>query len=236
MGNKEISWSLAFDDVLLRPAYSEVLPKDVDVSSYIAPSIRLQVPLVSAAMDTVTESRLAICIAQDGGLGFIHKNLKPTNQAKEVAKVKKSESGMILDPITVNPNQKLSDALAIMEEYSISGVPVTEEDGTIVGILTNRDLRFETDFTKLVSLVMTKDNLVTVKPGTSLEEAKILLHKHRIEKLLVVDDTRKLRGLITIKDIEKSKKNPLASKDSHGRLLVGAALGVGADFEERFEK
>jgi IMP dehydrogenase len=187
-------------------------------------------------LDTVTESRLAICIAQDGGLGFIHKNLKPDNQAKEVAKVKKSESGMILDPITVNPNQRLSDALAIMEEYSISGVPVTEEDGTIAGILTNRDLRFETDFTKLVSLVMTKENLVTVKPGTSIEEAKILLHKHRIEKLLVVDDTRKLRGLITIKDIEKSKKYPLASKDKHGRLLVGAALGVGPDFEERYEK
>ena len=236
MSDKEIPWSLTFDDVLLKPAYSEVLPKEVDVSTNLTSTIKLQVPLVSAAMDTVTESRLAICIAQDGGMGFVHKNLKPEDQAKEVLKVKKSESGMIQDPITVNPKQRLEDALSIMEEYSISGVPVTEEDGTIAGILTNRDLRFETDFSKTVSEVMTKDNLVTIKPGTSLDEAKILLHKHRIEKLLVVDDRRKLRGLITIKDIEKTKKYPLASKDRHGRLLVGAALGVGADFEERLEK
>lgn len=236
MSIKDIPWSLTFDDVLLKPSYSEILPKDVDVSSYLTSTVKLQVPLVSAAMDTVTESRLAISMAQEGGIGFIHKNLKPADQAKEVAKVKKSESGMIMDPITVHPENKLEQALAIMEEYSISGLPVTEEDGTIAGILTNRDIRFETDFSKKVSEVMTKENLVTVAPGTSSEEAKQLLHKHRIEKLLVVDKARKLTGLITIKDIEKTKKYPLASKDSLGRLLVGAALGVGADFEERLEK
>lgn len=232
----KISWSLTFDDVLLKPAYSEVLPKDVDVSSYLTSDIKLQTPLISSAMDTVTESRLAICIAQDGGIGFIHKNLSPSEQAREVIRVKKSESGMIMDPITVSPHQQLAHALQIMEEYSISGLPVTEEDGTIAGILTNRDIRFETDFTKKVGEVMTKDSLITVRPGTSLDQAKILLHEHRIEKLLVVDDNRKLTGLITIKDIEKTRKYPLASKDAHGRLLVGAALGVGADFEERLEK
>lgn len=231
-----IPWSLTFDDVLLRPSYSEVLPKEVDVSSYLTKNVKLNVPLVSAAMDTVTESRLAITIAQDGGMGFIHKNLSPSVQAIEVAKVKKSESGMIMDPITVSPEHRLENVLSLMEEYKISGLPVTEDDGTIAGILTNRDIRFETDFSKKVSEVMTKDNLITVPPGTSLEEAKVLLHKHRIEKLLVVDHNRKLTGLITIKDIEKSRKYPLASKDNHGRLLVGAALGVGTDFEERLEK
>lgn len=233
LNDKEISWALTFDDVLLKPNYSEVLPKEVNVSSFLTKSIALQVPLLSAAMDTVTESRLAISIAQEGGIGFIHKNLSPAEQAREVMKVKKSESGMILDPVTVNPNQLISDAIQIMEEFHISGLPVVYEDGTIAGILTNRDLRFETDFSKKISEVMTKDKLVTVSPGTSLEDAKFLLHKHRIEKLLVVDERNKLTGLITIKDIEKSKKYPNASKDIHGRLRVGAAIGVSKDFDER---
>jgi len=231
----EIPWSLTFDDVLLKPSYSDVLPRDVDVSTKLTKDINLQIPLVSAAMDTVTEHRLAICMAQDGGLGFIHKNLSPELQAAEVSRVKKSESGMIMDPITVNPDQQISDALVIMEEYSISGLPVTHPDGKIAGILTNRDLRFETDFSKPIHSIMTKENLITVPPGTSIEEAKILLHEHRIEKLLVVDSDRTLRGLITIKDIEKTKRYPNASKDSHGRLRVGAAVGVGLDFEERVE-
>jgi IMP dehydrogenase len=232
---KDISWSLTFDDVLLQPSMSEVLPREVDVSSRLTKDIVLQIPLLSAAMDTVTESRLAISMAQEGGLGFIHKNLSPKDQAGEVLRVKKSESGMIMDPVTVYPDQLISDALKIMQEFSISGLPVVHADGTIAGILTNRDLRFETDFSKSIKEVMTKDDLITISPGTGTEEAKHLLHKHRIEKLLVVDDNRKLRGLITIKDIEKAKRYPSASKDQHGRLQVGAALGVGADFEERLE-
>ncbi|HMO17486.1 MAG TPA: IMP dehydrogenase [Oligoflexia bacterium] len=230
---KEFPWSLTFDDVLLKPAMSDVLPKDVDVSTKLTSEISLQVPLISAAMDTVTEHRLAISIAQEGGIGFIHKNLSPADQSREVIRVKKSESGMIMDPITVRPDQKISDALSIMEEYSISGLPVTHPDGKIAGILTNRDLRFETKFDRKVCEIMTSEDLVTVPPGTSEEEAKALLHKHRIEKLLVVDNDKKLRGLITIKDIEKSKRYPNASKDSHGRLRVGAAVGVGFDFQER---
>jgi IMP dehydrogenase len=230
---REIPWSLTFDDVLLKPSYSEVLPKEVDISTHLTASVSLKIPLLSAPMDTVTESRLAISMAQEGGLGFIHKNLEPSEQAREVLKVKKSESGMIMDPVTVFPDQLISDAISIMEEYHISGLPVVHHDGTIAGILTNRDLRFETDFSKKIEQVMTKENLVTVPPGTGLEAAKQLLHEHRIEKLLVVDEQRKLRGLITIKDIEKAKRYPHASKDEHGRLRVGAALGVGADFEER---
>lgn len=227
--------ALTFDDVLLKPAYSNVIPKDTDVTSKLTNDITLQIPLISAAMDTVTESRLAISIAQEGGAGVIHKNITPEIQATEVRRVKKSESGMIVDPITVRPEQQIADALSIMREYSISGLPVIHQDGKIVGIVTNRDLRFETDFEKKISEVMTSENLVTIAPGTGLEDAKVLLHKHRIEKLLVVDDENILRGLFTIKDIEKTKKFPNACKDSLGRLRVGAALGVSADFEQRLE-
>lgn len=233
MNSIEVPWGLTFDDVLLKPAYSEVLPKDVDVSTKLTETISLQVPLVSSAMDTVTESRLAIAIAQEGGLGFVHKNLPPEEQAKEVVRVKKSESGMVMDPVTVRPDQKLQDALSLMEEYGISGLPVTFEDGILAGILTNRDLRFETDHEKSIGELMTKENLITVPPGTSMEQAKVLLHKHRIEKLLVVDSSKKLQGLITIKDLEKTKRYPNACKDKLGRLRVGAAVGVGVDFEER---
>ncbi len=231
----DIPLALTFDDVLLQPAESEVLPSQVDISTNISDKIKLNVPLISAAMDTVTESRLAIAMAQEGGIGIVHKNLTPEQQADEVLKVKKSESGMIQDPLTVQPDNKLSQALEIMQRYKISGLPVTNADGTIAGIVTNRDLRFETNFDKSVNEVMTKDNLVTVAPGTSLEQAKVLLHEHRIEKLLVVDDSRKLEGLITIKDIEKAKKYPNSSKDEFGRLRVGGAVGVSKDFEQRLE-
>ena len=230
---KKISQALTFDDVLLKPAYSEVLPKDTDLRTTLSDQITLAIPLISAAMDTVTESRLAIAMAQEGGLGIIHKNMSPEEQATEVRRVKKSESGMIMDPITVQPEQKLAEAVAIMEEYSISGLPVTNADGTVAGILTNRDIRFETNFERKISELMTADNLVTVGPGTDMEQAKRLLHEHRIEKLLVVESDGRLSGLITIKDIEKAKKFPNSSKDSHGRLRVGAAIGVSADFEER---
>ena len=233
---KEISHALTFDDVLLKPALSEVLPREVDVRTKLTPRIQLTIPLLSAAMDTVTESRLSIAMAQEGGIGIIHKNLTPEQQALEVSRVKKSESGMIQDPITVHPDGQLRDALEIMKEYKISGLPVVNDDGTVAGIVTNRDLRFETDYAKKISEVMTKEGLVTVPPGTSLEDAKWLMHEHRIEKLLVVDDKRLLRGLITIKDIEKTRKYPNACKDTLGRLRVGAAVGVGADLEERLER
>jgi len=228
--------ALTFDDVLLRPAYSKLLPRDVDIRTDVTNEIALNIPILSSAMDTVTESRLAIALAQEGGIGVIHKNMTPEEQALEVQRVKKSESGMITDPITVRPEQPISVAIEVMREYRISGLPVTEPDGRVAGIVTNRDLRFETDFTKPISSVMTHENLVTVPPGTSLEEAKGILHEHRIEKLLVVDSERKLRGLITIKDIEKSRRFPLACKDSLGRLRVGAAVGVGADLDERLER
>lgn len=233
---EDIRLALTFDDVLLKPARSDILPKDVSIKSKLSSSITLNVPIISAAMDTVTEARLAIAMAQEGGLGIIHKNMSPEHQSKEVAKVKKYESGMILDPITVRPDQALSDALDIMREFKISGLPVTNEQREVLGILTNRDLRFETNFEKKISEVMTKDNLVTVSPGTGLEEAKSLLHKHRIEKLLVVDNNNKLSGLITIKDIDKSRLFPNACKDGLGRLRVGAAVGVGSDLDERLEK
>ncbi len=235
MSKNDIPEALTFGDVLLRPAMSEVLPRDVEVNTWLTSRIPLNIPIISSAMDTVTESRLAIAIAQEGGLGVIHKNMSPTEQAQDVARVKKSESGMIKDPITVKPEQAIGDALQIMAEYRISGLPVIEEDGTVAGIVTNRDLRFETNFYRPIGEVMTSKNLVTVPPGTKLEEAKVLLHQHRIEKLLVVDADRKLRGLLTIKDIEKSRKFPFACKDSLGRLRVGAALGTGHDFEERLE-
>ena len=225
---------LTFDDVLLIPAESSVLPRDIDVSTRLTERITLNIPLVSAAMDTVTESKTAIAMAQEGGLGIIHRNLSLWAQAGEVEKVKKFESGMITDPITVAPDQKISEAQEIMNKYRISGLPVTK-NGKLVGILTNRDLRFEKRHDRPVSEVMTKENLVTVKLGVGLDEAKELLHQHRIEKLLVVDDRFELKGLITVKDIEKKIQYPNASKDERGRLRVGAAVGVGSDWEERVE-
>ncbi len=226
---------LTFDDVLLLPAHSRILPRDVDLTTRLTRSINLNIPLVSAAMDTVTEARTAICMAREGGLGFIHKNLSIADQALEVDKVKKSESGMIVDPITMRPTQKIREALEMMAKYRISGVPVTKANGKLVGILTNRDLRFETDLDLPISARMTKRNLVTVAVGTTLEEAKEHLKHTRVEKLLVVDDDRFLKGLITIKDIEKVKKYPNACKDSLGRLRVGAAVGPTPDMEARIE-
>jgi IMP dehydrogenase len=234
MLESEVREGLTFDDVLLVPAHSQVLPKEVDISTWITPQIKLNMPLLSAAMDTVTEARAAICMAREGGLGIVHKNLTPAEQGLEVDQVKKSESGMIVDPITMRPDQKIFEALEVMNKYRISGVPITK-NGKLVGIMTNRDLRFETKLDQPISNVMTKENLVTVPPGTTLEEAKYHLHKHRIEKLLVVDDKGVLKGLITIKDIEKVRKYPNACKDDMGRLRVGAAIGVGADREERLE-
>jgi IMP dehydrogenase len=230
----EIREGLTFDDVLLVPAHSTVLPKEADLTTFLTPKIQLNIPLLSAAMDTVTEARTAICMAREGGMGIIHKNMGPAEQAVEVDQVKKSESGMIVDPITMHPEQKIYEALELMKKYRISGVPITRE-GRLVGILTNRDLRFETQLDQPIANVMTKDRLVTVPPGTTLEEAKHHLHKHRIEKLLVVDDNFALKGLITIKDIEKVRKYPFACKDEFGRLRVGAAVGVGPDREERLE-
>jgi len=226
--------AFSFDDVLLIPCYSDVLPKDVSTATRLTKNINLNIPIVTAAMDTVTEAETSISVARAGGLGFIHRNMDIESQAREVGKVKKSESGMIVDPVTIHPDQKLHEVMNLMEQYHISGVPVTKGD-QLVGIVTNRDLRFETDLTKKVSDVMTKENLVTVSEGISLEESKKLLHEHRIEKLLVVDKNGRLTGLITIKDIEKIKKYPNACKDSLGRLRTGAAVGVGPDMEERVE-
>jgi IMP dehydrogenase len=226
--------AFSFDDLLLVPSYSDVLPKDISVTTRLTRNIPLNIPIVSAAMDTVTEAETAISMAREGGLGFIHRNLDIKSQAMEVDKVKKSESGMIVDPVTIRPEQKVAEVLTLMEQYRISGVPVTTGD-QLVGIVTNRDLRFETDLEKKVSEVMTKDRLVTVQEGIGLEESKKLLHEHRIEKLLVVDKNGRLTGLITIKDIEKIKKFPNACKDSLGRLRVGAAVGVGPETLERTE-
>jgi IMP dehydrogenase len=223
---------LTFDDVLLVPGASDVLPHEVDLRTQLTPEIALNSPLISAAMDTVTEHETAICMAQNGGLGVIHKNMSTADQAAEIDKVKRSESGMIVDPITMQPEQRLYEALEVMERYKISGVPVVR-DGRAVGILTNRDLRFVKDHTAPISSVMTREDLVTVPPGTTMEKAKELLHKFRIEKLLVVDDAGMLRGLITIKDIEKTERFPHACKDGLGRLRCGAAVGVGADRLER---
>ena len=234
MLDSEIREGLTFDDVLLLPAHSKALPRDVDLTTCLTTRIKLNIPLLSAAMDTVTEARTAICMAREGGIGIIHKNMTPAEQALEVDQVKKSESGMIVDPITMDPDQKIFEALELMQKYRISGVPITK-NGLLVGILTNRDLRFETQLDQPIANVMTKDKLVTVPPGTTLEEAKKHLHEHRIEKLLVVDDSFALKGLITIKDIEKVRKYPNACKDEIGRLRVGAALGVGDDREERLE-
>ena len=226
---------LTFDDLLLVPARSEVLPSDVDTRTRLTRRITLNIPIVSAAMDTVTESHLAIALAQQGGIGFIHRNMKIDRQVEEVDRVKRSESGMIVDPVTIGPEQDISEALAVMERYRISGIPVTKE-GKLVGILTNRDLRFETRFDIPVQDVMTKDHLITVPVGTTLEEAEAILHRHRVEKLLVVDDNYNLKGLITVKDIQKKLKYPNAAKDEQGRLLCGAAIGATGDFLERAQE
>ena len=226
---------LTFDDVLLQPARSAVIPAQTDTRTYFTRHISLNIPIVSSAMDTVTESHLAIALAQQGGIGIIHKNMSIERQAEEVDKVKRSESGMIVDPVTIDPDQKISDALALMKRFRISGVPVTRE-GRLVGILTNRDLRFELRYDLPVSSVMTKDNLITVPVGTTLDEARAILHQHRVEKLLVVDENYMLKGLITVKDIQKKLKYPNAAKDTQGRLRVGAAIGATADFLERAQE
>ncbi len=230
----DFSRALTFDDILLVPQYSDIVPSDVIASSEFARGVKLHTPLVSAAMDTVTENKLARVMAQQGGLGIIHKNLSVPDQALEVEKVKKYESGMIMDPITLSPDSLVTEAMALMKKYSISGVPITVS-GKLVGILTNRDLRFETNLNQPVKNLMTKENLVTAKVNTTFEQAKATLQKHRIEKLPVVDDQGFLKGLITIKDIEKSQAYPFATKDSHGRLMVGAAVGVGKDTKERIQ-
>jgi IMP dehydrogenase len=226
---------LTFDDVLLVPARSSVLPSEVDTRTFVTREIPLNLPIVSAAMDTVTESHLAIALAQQGGIGIIHRNMSIERQAEEVDRVKRSESGMIVDPVTMEPHQKIYEALEVMRRFRISGVPVTR-NGKLVGILTNRDLRFETRYDLPIEQVMTKENLITVPVGTTLEEAEKLLHKHRIEKLLVVDADYNLKGLITVKDIQKKLKYPNAAKDSQGRLRVGAAIGATGDFLERAQE
>ncbi|HZB44249.1 MAG TPA: IMP dehydrogenase [Pyrinomonadaceae bacterium] len=227
---------LTFDDVLLVPARSDVLPTETDTATQFTRTIRLQIPLCSAAMDTVTESRLAIAIAQQGGIGVVHKNFPVERQAEEVDRVKRSESGMIVDPVTIRYDRPVRDALAVMERYKISGVPVVDEDGHLVGIITNRDLRFETRFDIPVSEVMTPQPLVTVPVGTTLEEAKGVLQKHRIEKLLVIDTDKHLKGLITVKDIQKAIRYPNAAKDDLGRLRVAAAIGATGDYRERADE
>src|SRR5712692_2097233 len=226
---------LTFDDILLLPARSEVVPTDTDTRTRLTRKIGLNIPIVSSAMDTVTESHLAIALAQQGGMGFIHRNMSIEKQADEVDKVKRSESGMIVDPVTIDPEQKISDALDVMKRYRISGVPVTK-GGKLVGILTNRDLRFETRYDLPISSVMTKENLITVAVGTTLEEAEAILHQHRVEKLLVVDEHYYLKGLITVKDIQKKLKYPNAAKDEQGRLRVGAAIGATGDYLERAQE
>ncbi len=225
--------ALTFDDVLLVPGKSAVLPSEVDVSTFLTPTIPLPIPLVSAAMDTVTEARLAIALAREGGIGIIHRNMTAEAQAAEVDKVKRSESGMIVDPITLPPTATLAEAEALMARYHISGIPITTEEGRLVGILTNRDIRFVEDFGRPVTEYMTSKGLITAPLGTTLEEAKAILQEHRIEKLPLVDKEGRLKGLITVKDIQKKRDYPNAALDSHGRLRVGAAVGVGADLEQR---
>src|SRR5271156_7451 len=224
--------ALTFDDVLLLPARSDVVPAHANTQTQLTRNIRLNIPIISAAMDTVTESHMAIALAQQGGVGIVHRNLTIDQQANEVDKVKRSESGMIVDPVTMGPDAKVSEALEVMRKYKISGVPVTK-DGKLVGILTNRDLRFETRTDIPIGDVMTKENLITVAVGTTLEEAELILHQHRVEKLLVVNDQYELKGLITVKDIQKKLKYPNASKDEQGRLRVGGAIGATGDFLER---
>lgn len=227
--------ALTYDDVLLLPAYSEVLPRETDTSTYLTKNIQLNIPIVSAAMDTVTESELAISIALEGGIGFIHKNMKKEEQAEHVRKVKRSQSGMILDPITLNIKSTVGDAAAIMREYHIGGIPVIDSEGKLLGIITNRDLRFQKNMRIPVADIMTKDNLVTAKPGISLREAEDVLQEYKIEKLPITDEDGKLVGLITYKDILKNRDKPNACKDQYGRLRVGAAVGVTADLLERID-
>ena len=230
--------ALTFDDVLLVPRHSRVLPSQVDVSSRLTRRIRLNVPILSAAMDTVTENRLAIAMAQQGGIGIIHKNLSIEEQTSEVDRVKRSESGMIVNPITLSPRHKIHEALALMKQYRISGVPITDDgskEGRLVGILTNRDLRFETSTDRPIAEIMTKDNLITVAVGTTLDAARLMFHRHKVEKLLVVDADYRLKGLITVKDIQKLITYPAACKDALGRLRVGAAIGISRDTFERAE-
>ena len=229
---KNLPEAITFDDVLLVPAYSDVVPAQVSTQTQLTRAITLNTPLLSSAMDTVTESRMAIAMAQQGGIGIVHRNLSIADQAGEIDKVKRSESGMIVDPVTIGPDQMIGDALDVMRRYKISGVPVTQGK-RLVGILTNRDLRFETRTDIPVGDVMTKENLITVPVGTTLEEAEFILHKHRVEKLLVVNDQYELKGLITVKDIQKKLKYPMASKDDQGRLRVGGAIGATGDFLER---
>jgi IMP dehydrogenase len=235
MNFEAIQEGLTFDDVLLQPAHSELTPAEADTRTRLTRTMELNIPIVSAAMDTVTESHLAIALAQQGGIGIIHRNMSIERQAEEVDRVKRSESGMIVDPVTIEPERKISEALELMARYRISGVPVTTH-GKLVGILTNRDLRFETRYDLPISEVMTKDHLITVPVGTTLEDARNILHKHRVEKLLVVDDNFALKGLITVKDIQKKLKYPHAAKDAQGRLRVGAAIGSSSDFLERAQE
>ncbi len=230
-----IQEGLTFDDVLLQPAHSEISPAEADTTTHVTRKIQLRIPLVSAAMDTVTESHMAIALSQQGGIGVIHRNMSIEKQAEEVDRVKRSESGMIVDPVTIEPERKIAEALELMRNYRISGVPVTK-NGKLVGILTNRDLRFETRYDLPISEVMTKENLITVPVGTTLEAAQRILHTHRVEKLLVVDDNFVLKGLITVKDIQKKLKYPNAAKDAQGRLRVGAAVGSSGDFLERAQE
>jgi IMP dehydrogenase len=232
---KFLKEGLTFDDVLLVPAKSEILPKNTDTSTYLTRKIKLNIPLMSAGMDTVTESKLAIAIAREGGIGIIHKNMSIEKQAMEVDKVKRSEHGVIVDPFHLSPDHIIADAMELMERYRISGVPITDEKGKLIGILTNRDLRFETEFSRRISEVMTKENLITAAVGTNLMQAEQILKKHKIEKLPLVDDKGYLKGLITIKDIEKAIQYPSSAKDQGGRLLVGAAIGVTNDMIERVE-
>lgn len=233
MQDRFLGEALTFDDVLLVPDYSEVTPKEISVDTYLTEKIHLNIPILSSAMDTVTEARMAIAMAREGGLGVIHRNLSILRQAEEVDKVKRSEHGMITDPIYLYPNQTVGDALSLMAKYHISGLPVVEDNGRLVGIVTNRDLRFETDMNKKVSEVMTKENLIVAQVGITIDSAKDILQKYKIEKLPIVDKDFKLRGLITIKDIQKMKQYPNSAKDEKGRLLVGAAVGVGREAIER---
>ena len=236
MEHSSIKKSLSFDDVLIKPARSSVLPTDVETSTKITSKITLGIPLLSSAMDTVTEYKLAIAIAQAGGMGILHKNMPIALQAQNVSKVKKFETGMVIDPLTISPNASLSDALDLMKNNEISGIPVVDTHDKLLGILTNRDVRFARDMSQKINELMTSENLITVNEGISTEDAKNLLHQHRIEKLMVTDESGKCIGLITVKDIEKSQLNPYASKDSKGRLLVGAAIGVGSEAMIRAEQ
>ena len=236
MERSTIQKSLSFDDVLIKPARSAILPTEVQSHTSITSNIKLGIPLISSAMDTVTEYKLAIAIAQSGGLGILHKNMPIDDQAQNVAKVKKFETGMVIDPVTIAPEATLSDALDLMKEHQISGVPVVDSNDKLLGILTNRDVRFATNMSQKISELMTSENLITVKEGISSDDAQKLLHAHRIEKLIVVDDNRKCIGLITVKDIEKSQLNPHASKDAKGRLIVGSAIGVGIEAINRAER